>query len=152
VPRDEAGIADHLVVGARSLARRRQIVADENRICGVQSERLHRPQMHLATAGDANFLTRQDESVETQHAEAAAGIEGAARIERRPGNWNQKIHRYAPDAELAQREREVDHVVVALAHTDDATGAGLHSGARDVRDSFNAVVVGVRRHDLVVEP
>ncbi len=69
--------------------------------------------MDLAAAGDANLLRREQESVETEHAQAAPRIERPARFERRSGNWNEKIHRDTAHAELAQRQRQVDDVIVA---------------------------------------
>ena len=54
----EAQVLDHLVVGRRGLALGRQIIADEDRIGRIQSQRLQAAQVQLAAAGDAQSRDR----------------------------------------------------------------------------------------------
>ena len=52
---DEAHLLDHPVVGLGGLALGREIVADEDRVGGIQAQRLQAAQVQLAAAGDAQL-------------------------------------------------------------------------------------------------
>jgi hypothetical protein len=70
----ETRVPDHLEICPRLLSSCGKIVADEDGIRRVESHRLERMQVHLAAAGDADLLRRQQEPVEREHPQAAPGV------------------------------------------------------------------------------
>ena len=53
--------------------------------------------------------------------------------------------------EFAERQRHPHDVFIALAHADDAAAAELQPGRADRLQRVDAIVVSVRRADLLVE-
>ena len=125
----EAGVADHLVIGVRRRAAGRQVALGEDRVRRVQRHRLQRAQRDLAAAGDAQVGARVHEAEHAQRAQRVARLDERIARERRARPRVEEVDRHRVDVELAQREREVEQVVLALAEPDDAAAAGVHAGA-----------------------
>src|SRR5262245_15177139 len=84
VPRDrEAHFFDHAVIGLGSLAFCREIIADEDRIRGVQAERLEAAEVQLAAAGNSQFARRVDEAEHGERLEAVARSQALVSLKRR---------------------------------------------------------------------
>src|SRR5207249_2712783 len=63
MPRDDkAELFDHLIIGFGRLTLGGEIVADEDRIGGIEAESLQAPQMPLAAASDAQLALRIHEA------------------------------------------------------------------------------------------
>src|SRR5262249_44119679 len=68
----EAELFEHFVVGRRCLALGGQIVAHENRVGGVEAQRLQAAQVQLTAAGDADLAVGVGHAKHGQHFEAIA--------------------------------------------------------------------------------
>src|SRR5215217_2756488 len=71
----EPEVLDHAVVRLRRLARRREIVADEDRVRRKERQRLQRTEVQLPPTCDADLLRRTDKAKQSEDFEAAAGVE-----------------------------------------------------------------------------
>src|SRR5262245_7088840 len=78
----EAEIREHRPVRLGRLSRRRQVVADEDRVRGVERERLQGPQVHLAAPCDADLLPRANHAEEREDLQATAWVELVSALER----------------------------------------------------------------------
>ena len=56
----EAEVLDHAVIFAGVLSWRGEVVADEQRVGGIESQRLQAPQVHFTSSGDADFSIAED--------------------------------------------------------------------------------------------
>src|SRR5262245_55444179 len=84
VPRyDEAQFLNHLVIGLGRLSFRRQVIADEYRIGGIEPQRLQAAQVQLAATGDPQFAPRIDEPKHGQRLQTVPRIQPLAVSQRR---------------------------------------------------------------------
>ena len=109
----EPGVRDHVEVGLARLALAGEVVAEEDRVGQVQGERLQGAQMDLAAARDADLGVRADEADHRQDAQTALRGEVPLLGERGALEGDQEVHRNGVRIELAQREDDVDQVLVA---------------------------------------
>src|SRR5262245_14530374 len=143
----EAEILEHRPVGLGCLSPRRQVVADEDRVGGLERERLQRAQLLLAASGDADLLSGAHETKEREDLEAAARVELVPTLERRARDRVQEIDRDGVDVEVAEGVGDVDDLLVRLAHAGDETRTGGDARRSDGLERRQAIVVGVGRRD-----
>src|SRR2546425_8946752 len=101
----------------------------------------------LPISGGADLALGVREPEEAERLQRSCRRDRRAVFERRTRNRQQEVDRQRVDAELAQRERELDDVVVGLAHAQDAAAARRETGALYGAHGRDAIGVGVRRAD-----
>src|SRR5262245_12263902 len=106
MPREgETHLFDHAIVSLRRLALGRQIVTDENRVRGVEAQRLEAAEVQFAAAGDPQFAGRIDKAKHGERLKAISRREAVASSERRAGNIDQEVEWDRFDFQLAEGER-----------------------------------------------
>ncbi len=120
----QAEVGDHVQVRLGGLAARGQVVAGEDRVGQQQPQRLERPQVDLAAAGDPHLDVREEQPVQSQDAQAAPGVELVTAGERRPLHRDQEVDRHRVRPQAAEGEADAHHVLVALAQAEQHARAG----------------------------
>ena len=69
-------------------------------------------------------------------------------LERRARNRHQRVQRDRVDPELREADSHVETVLPALAHVDDAAGAGTHPLGLHLLQGLDLHLVGMRRADI----
>ena len=111
---------------------------------------MQRAEIELATAGDSNLLRRTDEPKQREDLQTAARVQLAHPFERRAVDRVQEVDRNRVGVDVAQREGDVDELLVPLPHARDESRARRDAGALHGLERGDAVVVGVRRRDVPV--
>src|SRR5439155_11985671 len=124
--------------------------ADEDGVRRVQRERLQRAEVELPPAGDSDLLRRADEPEQREDLQAAARVQLSRALERRPVDGVQEVYGNRVRVDLAQREGDVDDLLVALPHSRDEAGTRRDAGALHGLERGDTVVVRVRRRDVLV--
>ena len=147
----EAEVLDHAVIFAGVLSWRGEVVADEQRVGGIESQRLQAPQVHFTSSGDADFGSWVSEPEECEDFEAVDGVEDSGIFQWCAVDRVKEVDGDGFDTEFLEFVADVDHVVVSFSHADDQSAAEfqvLFSAGLERIDSF---LVGVSRADFVVE-
>ena len=119
----EAGVGDHLQVAGAGLALAGQVVAEEDRVDDVQRERLQAAQVDFPAAGQPDLGVRAGEPDHGQDAQAALRGQGPLAAQRGALERDQEVDRHRVGVQFAQREHDVDELVVGLAHPGDQARA-----------------------------
>ncbi len=146
----EPGVRDHLQVGLACLALGGQVVAEEDRVGQVQRERLHRAEVDLTAARDADLDVGADEADHRQDPQTALRGEVPLLGQRGALDRDQEVDGHRVRVQVAQRVDDVDQVLVGLAHARDQAGTGGQTGRVRLVHGVDAVGVGVRARDLAV--
>ena len=115
----EAEVLDHAVIFAGVLSWRGEVVADEQRVGGIESQRLQAPQVHFTSSGDADFGSRVSEPEECEDFEAVDGVEDSGIFQWCAVDRVEEVDRDGLDTEFLEFVADVDHVVVSFSHADD---------------------------------
>ena len=146
----KAGVFEHLQIPFGNFAARGQIIADENRVGHVESERLQGAKVIFAATGNTDFLARVHEPEQAEDSETFLWCKVFDAPQGSSRNRDQEVQRNRVHVHLAQRESKVHNLRVALAHAENAAGTRRNSGALDGLDGSHAVGIGVRGTDFAV--
>ena len=141
----EAEVFEHLEIFFHGLVQRGEIVADHQRArAGHEDHALRVAQIHGASAGNHDFLARQNE---TEARDGLQNFHHGQRLvlgERRAGDRIEDVHGHHVRADSLQLEREVAAVFARFAHADDAAGTNLDAGLLEITDGLQPIIEGVR--------
>ena len=144
----EAEVGEHGEVGGGGLAAGGEVVADEDRIGGIETEGLQGAEVMLAATGDADLLGGVDEAHEGEDLEAVRGGEGAQGGEGGAGDRVEEVDGDGVGVDGTEGKGGVDDIVVGLAHAEDGAGAGGEASLFDAFDGAQAIGVGVGGDDV----
>ena len=151
--RVEAEVLEHLQVLLDGLVERGEIIADHERAgAGHENHALRVAQVHRASAGNHDFLPRQNEPEARDGLQDFQDGQGRILFKRRAGDGIEDVDGHDVRADFLERKREVAAVFARLAHADDAAGTNLDAGLFQIADGFEAVVVGVGGAGLREKP
>src|SRR5688572_24285058 len=93
-----------------------QVPVYKDRIRRIEGQGLQAAQVMFSTAGNANFCAGMKEAEETQYFETACRSEMVAMLQRSPFHGMQGIQRNGIRFHIAQRQSEIDEIVILLSH------------------------------------
>ena len=147
--RVEAEILQHLEVLFDRLIQRREVIADHERAgASHEDHALEIAEIYGASAGDHDFLFRENEAEAGDCFEDFEGREARFVGVGRAGDRIEDIDGDDICAEVAEREGEIASVFMGFTHADDSAGADFDAGGFEMLDGFDAVLVGVGGADV----
>ena len=141
----EAEVFEHLQVFLDRLVERGEIIADHQRArAGHEDQALRVTQVHRASAGDHDFLPRQNEPEAGNGLQNFQDGQGIVLLKRRAGNRVEDVDGHDVRADGFQFKRQIAAVFARFTHADDAAGTNLDAGLFQMTDGFQPVLERVR--------
>src|SRR5580700_9660133 len=142
------------VTVAAGIGRGEQLRPIKNRIGpGEETQRLRLLAHVLAAGGEAHHRARHTDAGGGDGADKFEWLERRLAGERRAGDAHQHVdrHRFRMRRQARQGRDHADAILARFAHADDAAAADVNAGIAHVVERLQAVLIGARGDDLLVE-